>query len=237
MEQIFLFGSKISSCILFKKCYTSTVDENPFKQEVMSVRSRNESFKTDIITAVNDWYMTFRRSPTLDELATKVPLKRSAIHNYLRLMAEEGLINYDGSEIITDFLMKMNYERTPIRLLGTVPCGPLSEEENNVEAIYDLPVEIFGKGDLYMLHAKGDSMTGAGILDGDLLVIRAQEKAREGDIIVAYVEGEGNTVKRLRADREKKLYILHPENPDYPDIPVKKLLIQGVVVKVIHDVR
>ena len=78
-------------------------------------------------------------------------------------------------------------------------------------------------------------MTGADIHDGDLVVIRKAEEAHEGQIVVAWIEGEGATLKRLIRKDGKML--LHPENPDYDDLPAEGALIQGVAAQVIHDVK
>ena len=86
---------------------------------------------------------------------------------------------------------------------------------------------------MFLLHARGDSMTGAGIDDGDLVLIRKQEEARNGDIVVAYLEGEGNTLKRYRI--YGKTIFLHPENPKYRDIPLRECRIQGVAIRVIKS--
>ena len=76
-------------------------------------------------------------------------------------------------------------------------------------------------------------MTGAGIDDGDLVLIRKTEEAQNGDIVVAFVEGEGNTLKRYR--KYGHTVFLHPENPKYTDIPMKDCRIQGVAVSVIKQ--
>ena len=81
-----------------------------------------------------------------------------------------------------------------------------------------------------MLHAKGESMIGAGIEEGDLLVIRKQNTADDGEIIVALTDGK-NTLKRLYHKGGK--IILHPENPKLKDIIVKDCAIQGVLVSCI----
>ena len=77
-------------------------------------------------------------------------------------------------------------------------------------------------------------MIGAGIDDGDMVLVRRQETANDGEIVVAWVEGEGNTLKRLRHDGDQ--VILHPENPKLADIPVEDLKVQGVAVWVFKKV-
>lgn len=79
-------------------------------------------------------------------------------------------------------------------------------------------------------------MIEAGIEDGDLVVIRKQSYANDGDIIVALVEEEA-TLKRLYRDEENGRIILHPENKDMSDIVVDNCIIQGIAVKVIKDLN
>lgn len=79
-------------------------------------------------------------------------------------------------------------------------------------------------------------MIEAGIEDGDLVVIRKQSDANDGDIIVALVEEEA-TLKRLYRDEENGRIILHPENKDMSDIVVDNCIIQGIAVKVIKDLN
>lgn len=115
-------------------------------------------------------------------------------------------------------------------LVGDIACGQLSFAEENIEASYALPEAIFGKGELFMLHTHGDSMIDAGIREGDLIVVRRQSSADDGQIVVALVDGEA-TLKRL-FHRNGKI-VLHPENRQMQDIVVENCEIQGVLVSCI----
>ena len=88
--------------------------------------------------------------------------------------------------------------------------------------------------DMEILYASGESMIEAGIDDGDMVLVRKQEEARDGDIVVAYVEGEGNTLKRLLYEEDGP--VLHPENKTMADIPARDCRIQGVAVWVFKKV-
>ena len=90
-----------------------------------------------------------------------------------------------------------------------------------------MPRSLFGSGKLFMLHASGNSMIEAGINDGDLIVLRKQDHADDGDIVVALTNGN-NTLKRLY-HRNGKI-VLHPENKTMKDIIVSNCEIQGVLV-------
>ncbi|HEX5041816.1 MAG TPA: transcriptional repressor LexA [Candidatus Polarisedimenticolaceae bacterium] len=117
-----------------------------------------------------------------------------------------------------------------VPLLGRVPAGPFEEAIEDVEE--HLPVEGRDEPERYFaLRVKGDSMVGAGILDGDLVIVRRQDRAGSGDVVVAKV-GDEATVKRLRL-RGRRVE-LHAENPAYaPIVPEAEAVeIVGKVVEV-----
>ena len=95
-------------------------------------------------------------------------------------------------------------------------------------------VSLFGTGEFFILRANGESMIEAGIEDGDLVVIRKQEHANEGDIIVALVENE-TTLKRYYLDKKGQKVRLHPENKTMEDFFVRTCRIQGVAVNVVKS--
>ena len=105
-----------------------------------------------------------------------------------------------------------------------------------MEEYVPLPISIFGNGDLYILRASGDSMIDAGISDGDLVIVRKTNEAKDGDIVVALTEETGTTLKRLFHDRESNRIILHPENKTMEDMTFQTIAVQGVAVKIIKNV-
>ena len=195
------------------------------------MKHRNSDAMDKIIPFVNDFYRENRRSPSLRQISAGTGIPHMTVKRMLNTLAESGIIDYDGRIVVTEQESKRNDETTPVGIIGSIPCGALSLEEEAVEEIVSLPVSLFGKGELYLLHARGDSMTGAGIEDGDLVLVRKQEEARSGDIVAAYMEGEGNTLKRYRQQGGR--IFLHPENPKYRDIPLENGRIQGVAISVI----
>lgn len=184
-----------------------------------------------IISFVNDFYRDNGRSPSIRKVASGTGLGVATVHRYLTAMTEQGYLDYDGEVIVTEQSNKIRNGVFQAGIIGSVPCGPFSLEEEFVEQYVYLPTDIFGGGDMFLLHASGDSMTGAGIDDGDLVLVKRQEEARDGDIVVAWAEGVGNTLKRYR--KYGKTVFLHPENPKYVDIPVKNCKIQGIVTWVL----
>lgn len=115
-------------------------------------------------------------------------------------------------------------------LVGNIACGVPSFAEENIEASYALPVSLFGEGELYLLRTHGDSMIDAGIEKNDLIVVRRQSYADDGQIVVALIDGEA-TLKRI-FHRGGKI-VLHPENKQMQDIIVDTCEIQGVLVSCI----
>ena len=95
---------------------------------------------------------------------------------------------------------------------------------------------MLGDGKYYVLIADGDSMIGAGIADGDLVIVRQTTKTDYNKIVVALDEDNRSTLKRLMYDEELQRPYLHPENPAYDDIYPEVLQIQGVAEKVIKDI-
>ncbi len=121
-----------------------------------------------------------------------------------------------------------------IPVLGRVPCGPVKEAITENERCFPLPESILDKGDYYILVASGDSMIDVGIDDGDYILVKQQNTANEGDIIVALVDGN-TTIKRIHYDDTSKKYVLCPENINYSPNAYDHLEIQGIAVKVIKN--
>ena len=117
-----------------------------------------------------------------------------------------------------------------VPLVGNIACGQPSFAEENIEASYALPQSLFGDGELYLLHTHGESMVDIGIRPNDLIVIRRQNYADDGQIVVARIDGEA-TLKRL-FHRDGKI-VLHPENKAMKDIVVEDCEVQGVLVSCI----
>ena len=115
-------------------------------------------------------------------------------------------------------------------LVGEIACGQPSFAVEEIEESFALPRSIFGSGKLFMLRAFGKSMIEAGIEKGDLLIIRQQNTADDGEIVVAMIDGDA-TLKRIFHKGRK--IILHPENKEMQDIVLDNCEIQGVLVSCI----
>lgn len=122
-----------------------------------------------------------------------------------------------------------------IPVLGRVPCGPVKEAITENERCFPLPESILDKGDYYILVASGDSMIDAGIDDGDYILVKQQNTANEGDIIVAFVDGN-TTIKRIHFDASNKKIVLRPENSKYSNQIFDSVDIQGLAVKIVKNI-
>ena len=197
-------------------------------------RSKSPELMSEIKKYIEDYYLQNRQSPSTTKIAEAVGIARGTAYKYLVEMAEKNMIEYDGQEIRTNVTRKYSGEQTQTPIVGSIPCGSPQYEEENIEEYVSLPTAIFGKGDFFILRASGQSMIEAGIDDGDLVVVKKQVEAKEGDIVVALVDNQ-NTLKRYFRDDENKKIILHPENKKMKDIIVDECCIQGVACHIIKE--
>ena len=156
----------------------------------------------------------------------------ATVRRYVLELEKQGLISRDdvGSIVPMPQLMKNGFTLTP--LIGSIACGLPNMAVEEYEETYALPKGIFGTGELFMLHATGNSMIEAGITSGDLLVIRKQDTAEDGEIVVALIDNDA-TLKRLY-HKDGKI-VLHPENRRMKDIVVDACNVQGVLVSCIKQ--
>lgn len=174
--------------------------------------------------------------PSVREIGKAVGLSSSStVHGYLRKLEEKGYIRRDATKPrameVLDDLAKEKTEYINVPLLGRVAAGmPLLAVENK-EDVFPLPIHFTGTGDFFMLTVRGDSMIEAGILNGDMVVVRRQNDADNGEIVVALMEEEA-TVKRLfKEDRRVRL---QPENKLMDPIYTTDAQILGKVVGLVR---
>ena len=201
------------------------------------MRHKNEELMHEIKAFVGRFYAENLRTPSITEIAREFGIGRSTTHNYLVAMDKNGMLSYSGGVFSMEQMGKISKGREPAPIVGDVPCGELTYEEETVQSVVSLPTEIFGKGPFYILHASGDSMEDEGIEDGDLVVVRRQTTAKKGDLVIA-LDGENrNTLKKYGGiSRTKhKAMLLYCNREKYGDkvIYVDGLDCQGVVSHVI----
>ena len=199
------------------------------------MRQKNNETKARITEYIDEFYFERGMAPTIREIESGTGIPRPTVARYLAAMRDSGEIEYNGGRrrIETERTQKISDSGyVQVAVVGSVACGPLGFAEENIEEYFRLPASFVGEGSYYLLRARGDSMRGAGIDDGDLVLVRKQDTAEEGRIVVALVDGEA-TLKRFYRTDDRTAFRLHPENTDYEDIFVDTLLIQGVATNVI----
>ena len=188
--------------------------------------------KDDILEKVAQYNIDYQkehgRSPSYREIMHALNLGSLAtVQRYVRALVKADRIEVTDAGNISPLPQLMGGESKVVPLIGEIACGEPLFAVENIEESYTLPKSLFGDGELFMLTAKGNSMIDAGISNGDLLVIRRQTAADDGDIVVALIDNDA-TLKRIY-HKDGKI-ILHPENKQMKDIVLDKCNVQGVLV-------
>ena len=168
--------------------------------------------------------------PSVREICAGVGLKSpSSVHLYLTRLQELGYINKDAKKMRTITLPETR-KSVKVPIIGRVTAGkPIFAFEEDQGFVF---YEAQPGADYFALKVTGNSMINAGILDGDIVVVRKQENASSGEIVVALLEDEA-TVKRLLLDGEK--VTLMPENPEYEPIDGTGCRILGKVCALMRE--
>lgn len=194
-----------------------------------------------VLDFIEKYQMANGASPTLREMRQGFGVRSdNSILKHLKALHEKGYIKKDdtprGIKLLDSVKQKLdaavNMFRIPV--LGTVPAGgPVFSEEHVID-YFEVGANMLKKPDgCFALRVTGLSMIDSGILEGDFVIANRYMKARDGDIVVALVDGQ-NTVKRFR--RSGNHVWLQAENKDYNDIEAGEYLeVQGVVISLIRQ--
>ncbi len=188
---------------------------------------RTSNKREEVYAFLSDFTARNGYSPTVREICAAVGLKSTAsVYRHLESLRDEGLISMDESKKRAISLPSVRPGRVPV--VGMVTAGRPILAVENIEGY--LPWE--GEDGCFALRVRGESMLGAGILDGDTVVVRPQPDADNGQIVVALL-GDEATVKRLR--RGGGEVWLMPENPAFEPIDGREAVILGRVKAVIRQ--
>lgn len=203
------------------------------------MRTKNEDIIKEILDFINKTFFHEREVPSVQEIADHVGLAKSSTSRYLSEMEARGLIRKSGSfyGLETKAMQKAMKNVNELAIVGRIACGTPILAEENIESYLTISGDFLGAGEFFALRAKGNSMINAGIDDGDIVIIKKQSAADEGQIVVAMVEDGDCTLKRYFIDRRKKKIRLHPENDNMEDMYYDKVEIQGIAVKIIKDIH
>jgi repressor LexA len=158
--------------------------------------------------------------PSVREIGEAVGLTSSStVHTHLTTLQKQGFLRRDPTkpraiEVRYDAMSGAAIDRRPTRhvpLVGDVAAGTDVLAQERVEELLPLPADFTGDGQLFMLRVRGDSMIDAGILDGDFVVVRQQDTADKGDVVIAGIPGDEATVKDY--SRKGGKIVLTPRHP------------------------
>ena len=216
----------------------------------MAANNRSGAPLSPVQTRILEFIIRYRDqhgyTPTMREIAEDAGLKAvSSVKYQLDQLDEAGYISTkDGLARGIQILMEpeglvRSESESPlsftdaahIPLVGRIAAGAPILAEQNIEEVMPVPRSLVGKGDLFMLEIKGDSMIDAAICDGDFIVVRTQKTAENGDIVAAMLDGEA-TCKVFR-QRDGHTWLL-PRNSAYEPIPADDCEILGKVVTVLR---
>ncbi len=186
----------------------------------------------EIYRYLQDHAAEFPHPPTLDELCQALGLRsKGSLHKQIQALIEAGLVEPMNNQRRGIRLVETEVEENDdeLPMLGYIAAGRPIEAVEQQERI---PVPPFLRSDrpCYVLQVRGDSMIDEGILDGDHIVVEQRDHARNGDIVVALIDGEEATLKRI--EQRPGEVVLHPANPTMEPMRFApdRVRIQGVLV-------
>lgn len=198
-----------------------------------------------ILEFLREWVDQHGYPPSVREIGEAVGLvSPSSVAYQLKVLARKGYLRRDPnrpravdvrhpSALVEEAASVERPSPAYVPMLGRIAAGGPILAQELVEDVYPLPRALVGGGTLFLLQIKGDSMIDAAICDGDLVAVRQQPDAENGDLVAAMIEGEA-TVKTYRR-RDGHLWLV-PQNPAYEPILGDQATILGKVVAVLRRV-
>jgi len=177
--------------------------------------------QSKIYEFIRAWQMENGYPPTQKEIRNHFGFgSLNAVRSHLALIEKKGYISLNfgksrGIQLTSASVPIFRQQENFIPLLGCIAAGVPIWAEQNFEDYLPIPPPIFGGGELFALHVRGDSMTGAGIRDGDIAVIKKQDCVENGEIAAILIEQEV-TLKRVYLS--SKSLVLKSENPTFEDL-------------------
>lgn len=185
-----------------------------------------------ILNYIYDFFRENGYPPSVREICKATGLRSTAtVHNYLLQLEEKGYIHRDPQkpraiEILDEKVFNRGTIEVP--LVGRVTAGQPILAQENIEETYLFPKDMLPDADIFMLSIVGDSMVEAGILDGDYVIVKVTNTAENGDIVVALVNSNEATIKKIY--KERNHIRLQPANRFMEPIILKDAQILGKVV-------
>ena len=177
---------------------------------------------------IADYILKHRKAPLLTEIATGLGIQsKGVVHRYLSTLEDEGFIRRHQKHRGIELVGHPNYDELP--LLGRIAAGKPIEAIENRELVNF--AHLLGGPNRYVLQVKGHSMVDEGIRSGDLVVIEQASNARSNQIVVALIDDQEATLKRIKfPDRETIRLIPSNKNMQPKNYPADRVTIQGVLI-------
>ncbi|RJO73837.1 transcriptional repressor LexA [Nocardia panacis] len=215
-------------------------DHDPFDQLDTSVLSQRQQ---RILATIRDWVVRYGYPPSTREIGDAVGLRStSSVSKHLNSLEEKGFLRRSGSvsrPIDVRMFLRSTETRVadsdsvPVPVVGDIAAGTPILAEQHADEVLTLSRQLVGRGNVFALRVRGDSMIDAAICDGDMVVVRQQHEAHSGDIVAAMIDDEA-TVKVYR--RRNGHTYLEPRNPAYGVIDGDAAVVLGRVVSVMRRI-
>ncbi|MFI9551113.1 transcriptional repressor LexA [Nonomuraea endophytica] len=217
----------------------TTYDDDAFEYlDVSALPQRQQR----ILATIRDWAVRYGYPPSAREIGQAVGLRSSSsVSKHLKSLEDKGFLRRSGTMTrpidLRLFLRaaapKQDGGLVSVPVVGDIAAGTPIPADEHVDDTLTLPRDLTGRGTVFGLRVRGDSMIDAAICDGDLVVVRQQPEAHTGQIVAAMIDGEA-TVKVFRR-RGGHVY-LEPRNPAYDAIDGDDAVVLGIVVSVLRSV-
>jgi repressor LexA len=195
-----------------------------------------------ILVAIRDWVVEHGYSPSTRQIGDAVGLRStSSVSKHLTALEDKGFLRRSASVtrpidvrvFLAGTAAAESGDGVAVPVVGDIAAGVPIAAEQHVDDVLTLPRGLTGRGTVFGLRVRGDSMVDAAICDGDIVVVRQEREAHSGQIVAAMIDEEA-TVKVYRR-RDGHVY-LEPRNPAYDVIDGDRAVILGVVVSVLRSV-
>lgn len=220
----------------------------PKKSSLKDTRDDSQSsFRTHTLAPVQRQTLEFLRNfisekgfaPTLKDIAGYIGVRSpSTAHFHLSRLEDKGFVRKgeDGSiELVEHEELSSTSGPFAVPLLGLIAAGSPIEAIEDTSVLVDIPPQFLdSRSEIYCLQVTGDSMIDAHIMDGDLIIVRSQENADDGQIVVALLDDGSATVKTFRRLKGGKVMLL-PHNPNHKPITLDSVSVQGRVIGLIRE--
>ncbi len=192
----------------------------------------------EVVLFIQGYIQSHGYPPTIRDIGNNFGISVKAAYDHVKALKKKGVLRSSESrsrslEIIND-TYNLKPEGISIPLIGNVAAGQPLFAEENYERMISIPTGMLQTGQKYFaLKVQGDSMIDAGILDGDLAVVKYQQNAQNGDIIVARIQEESVTLKRFFLENSRVR--LQAENQEYPPLYTQDVQVLGILKVIIRD--